>query len=95
MYSCSYRVSSEILLTCFSNVMVWICLYSCLLFSMCRAYADWVSLLFMYLMCSWYCCLKLCLICPMCCVTDVAGEFVNAAFFVLWCCVVRRGFYKL
>jgi hypothetical protein len=44
MYSCSYGVSSEVLLTCFTNVMVsWICPYSCLLFRMCRAYADWGS----------------------------------------------------
>jgi hypothetical protein len=32
-----YGVSSEVLLTCFNNVMVsWICPYSCLLFRMCR-----------------------------------------------------------
>jgi hypothetical protein len=27
--------------------------------------------------------------------TGVAGEFVNATFFVLWGCVVRPGFCKL
>jgi hypothetical protein len=64
MYSCSYRVSSEVLLTCFSSVMVsWICPYSCLLFRMCRAYADWGPLFFIYLMCSWYRCFKLRLVC--------------------------------
>jgi hypothetical protein len=45
MYSCSYGVRSEVLLKYFSNVMVfWICPYSCLLFRMCLAYADWGSL---------------------------------------------------
>jgi hypothetical protein len=96
MYSCSYRVSSEVLLVCFSNVLVsWICPYSCLLFRMCRAYADWGSLFFTYLMCSWYCCFKLCFVCLMYDMTGVAGEFVNATFFVLWGCFVRPGFYKL
>jgi hypothetical protein len=67
MYNCLYGVSSEVLLTCFSDVVVsWICPYLCLLFSMCRAYADWVSLFFMYLMCSWYGRLKFRLVCPMC-----------------------------
>jgi hypothetical protein len=46
------------------------------------------------LMCSWYR-LKFCLVCPMYDVAGVADEFVNAAFFVLWGCVVRPGFYKL
>jgi hypothetical protein len=82
-------------LKCFSNVMVsLICPYSCILFSTCRAYADWGSLFFTYPMCSWYCCFKLHLVCPMYNVTGVAREFVNAAFFVLWGCVVRPGFYS-
>jgi hypothetical protein len=96
MYSCLYRVSSEVLLMCFSNVMVsWICLYSCIFFRMCKVYADWGSLFFMYLMCSWYCCFKLSHLSNVCHVTGVIGKFVSATFFMLWGYVVRLGCYKL
>jgi hypothetical protein len=53
MYNCSYGVSNEVLLTCFNNVMVtWICAYSCLFFSMCRAYDDWWPLGFFCICCA-------------------------------------------
>jgi hypothetical protein len=38
--------------------------YSWLLFRICRTYADWESCCFMYLMCSWYLCFRLQLVCP-------------------------------
>jgi hypothetical protein len=56
--------SSLILSMCFSRVMVlWIGPYSCLLFKMCDVYADWGSLFFMYLICSWYLCFEQRLVC--------------------------------
>ena len=39
--------------------------YSWLLFRLCRTYAEWGSFCFMYLMCFWYLCLRLRLVCPM------------------------------
>jgi hypothetical protein len=64
IYSCSYGNNGEVLLLCFNKVMVsLIGPYSCLLF-MCSAYADWGSLCLIYLMCSWYLCFKLRLVCP-------------------------------
>jgi hypothetical protein len=48
MYSRSHGISSVVISTCFGTVMLlWIGRYSCLLFRMCDAYADWGSL-FMY-----------------------------------------------
>ena len=38
--------------------------YSWLLFRICRAYADFGSFYFMYLMCSWYLCLRFQFVCP-------------------------------
>ena len=65
MYSFSYGINSVVLSVCFSRVMVsLIGPYSCLLFGMCNAYADWGSLCFMYLMYAWYLCVKLLLVCP-------------------------------
>ena len=57
IYSCQNGNNSEILFTCFIKVMVsLIGPYSCLLFKVRSAYADWDSLC---LMCSWYLCFKL------------------------------------
>lgn len=38
--------------------------HSCLLFRICNSYADWGSLRFVYLICSWYLCFKVRLACP-------------------------------
>jgi hypothetical protein len=66
MHNCSNSINSVVSLIYFSKIIVsLIGPYSCLLFKMCNAYADWGSLCFMYLICSWYLCLKLRLICPM------------------------------
>ena len=65
MYSCSYGINCVVLSICFSGVVVFLIRpYSCLLFRMCNAYADWGSLCFMYLECSWSLCFKLRLVCP-------------------------------
>ena len=59
MIVCLYQI-------CFSRVMVLLIgPYSSLLLRLCSAYADWGSLCFMYLMCSWYLCFKLQFVCPM------------------------------
>jgi hypothetical protein len=96
MYRYSYGVSSEVLLTCCSNVMVsWICPYSCLLFRMYRAYADWGVIVYYIsdvLLVSFEVAARLSDVRHVAC---VACEFVNAAFVVLWGCVVRPGFYEL
>ena len=64
MYSCSYGNNSVVLSICFSRVMVLLIRpYLCLLFKTCNAYANWGSLCFMCLVCSWYLCFKLWLIC--------------------------------
>jgi len=64
MYSCSYGNNSVVLSIYFSRGLVsLIGPYSCLLFRMCNACADWGSLCFMYLMWSWYLCFKLWLVC--------------------------------
>jgi len=66
MYSCLYGINSVVLSVHFSRIMVsLIGPYSCLLFRMCIAYADWGLLCLIYLMRSWYLCFKLLLICPM------------------------------
>jgi len=63
MYSYSYGDNNELLLTCFSKgIVLSMGLYSCLLLRMYCAHADW-GLYFIYLMCSWYLCLKLRLVC--------------------------------
>ena len=49
----------------FSNVIVSSMVpYSCLLFNICRAYADLGSLYFVYLVCSWCLALRFLLVCP-------------------------------
>ena len=51
---------------CFSKVMSSLTgPYSACFFRMSNAYAAWESLCFMYLICSWYLCLRLWLVCPM------------------------------
>jgi hypothetical protein len=63
MYSCLNGINSVVLLIYFSRVMVLLIgPYSCLLFKMCNAYADGGSL---YLMYTWYLCLRLRLVCPL------------------------------
>jgi hypothetical protein len=65
-HNCSYGTNSVALLIWFSKFMLsLIGPYSSLLFRMCNAYAVWGSLCFMYLICSWYMCLRLRLACPM------------------------------
>ena len=65
MYIRSNGSSSCGLLIGFSSDIVSLILpYSCLLLSICRAYADFGSLFFIYLVCSWYLALRLRLVCP-------------------------------
>jgi hypothetical protein len=54
MYNCSYGMRNLVVLICFKSSNV-LCIgpYSCLLFRMCIAYADWGLLFFMYRVCSW------------------------------------------
>jgi hypothetical protein len=48
MHSCSYGMRNLVSLICFkSSIVLCIGLYSCRLFRMCFAYADW-GLLFFY-----------------------------------------------
>jgi len=66
MYNCSTGINIVVLLICFSKfVMSLIDPYSCLVFRRCNTYADLGSLCFMYLICSWFPCLRLRLLCPM------------------------------
>ena len=66
MYSCLYGNNNVVISSCFIRVIVMLIgPYLCLLFRMCNAYANWGSLCFVYLMCSWYLCFKLQLTCPM------------------------------
>jgi hypothetical protein len=54
MYSYSYGMRDLVLLICFkSSIVLCIGSYSCLLFRICIAYADWGLLFFMYRMYSW------------------------------------------
>ena len=65
MYICSKGSSRCGLLTGFrSDIVSLILPYSCLLLSICSAYADLGSLFFMYRVCSWYLALRLRLVCP-------------------------------
>ena len=65
MYICSKGSSRWGLLTGFrSDIMSLILPYSCLLLSICSAYADLVSLFFMNRVCSWYLALRLWFLCP-------------------------------
>jgi len=65
MYSCSVGIRSVCLSMPFSSVIVsFMFPYSCLFFSMCRAYADLGSLFFMYLVCSRCLALRFLLVCP-------------------------------
>jgi len=65
MYICSNGSSRCGLLTGFiSDIVSLILPYSCLLLSICSAYADLGSLFFMYRVCSWYLALRLRLVCP-------------------------------
>ena len=52
--------------------------YSWLLFRICRVYADFVSFCFMYLMCSWYLCLR----CGLSVQCMIICEFANFTHFV-------------
>jgi len=65
MYSCSVGSRRVCLSIFFSSVIVSSMFpYSCLLLSMCRAYADLGSLFFIYLVCSWCLALRFLLVCP-------------------------------
>jgi hypothetical protein len=85
-YSCSNFINSVVLLIWFSKVMVsFMGPYVCLLFRMCNAYANYGSLCFIlvYLICSWYLCLRLRLVCP---------KFVDSTFVLFLCIVDYFGF---
>ena len=86
MYICSNGSSSCGLLIGFrSNTVSLILPYSCLLLSICRAYVDFGSLFFIYLVCSWYLALRLRLLCPTYALWHVMHViFVYSAFFVFW-----------
>jgi hypothetical protein len=65
MYICSKGSSRCGLLTGFGiDIVSLILLYSCLLLSICSAYADLGSLFFMYRVCSYHLALRLRLVCP-------------------------------
>jgi len=65
MYICSNGSSSCGLLIGFRSVIVLLILpYSCLLLSICNAYAERGSLFFIYRVCSWYLAFRLWLVCP-------------------------------
>jgi len=84
--SCSYGNNSMVLSICFSRVRVLLIgPYLCLLFRMCNTYASWGSLCFMRLVCSWYLCFKLWLVCPM---YDVTCKFIDSALVVFLYIVV-------
>jgi hypothetical protein len=54
MYSFSYGMRNLVLLICIkSPIVLRIGPYSCLLFRMCIAYADWGLLFLVYRVCSW------------------------------------------
>jgi hypothetical protein len=64
-YICSNGSSRCGLLIRFRSVIVSLILpYSCLLLSICNAYAERGSLFFIYLVCSWYLAFRLRLVCP-------------------------------
>jgi hypothetical protein len=65
MYICSNGSSSCGLLIGFRSVIVSLILpYSCLLLSICNAYAERGSLFFKYRVCSWYLAFRLRLVYP-------------------------------
>jgi hypothetical protein len=64
MYSYPYGSNSVVISVYFSRVrLLLIGPYLCLFFKTCNTYANWGSLCFMCLVCSWYLCFKLGLVC--------------------------------